>query len=75
MHSRIHIGELDQSSVQAQGYRVGGDIQGEEVVEVQLLRVWDNSGGVVLEGSHVEAAWHKCTADEESTNGGGGGWE
>ena len=61
---------MDQSSVQAQGYRVGGDIQVEEAVEGKLLRVWGNSDGVFLEGEHGEVAWQKCNAEE-----GGGNWE
>ena len=48
----------------------GGDIQGEESLEDNFLRVWSKSGGVVLEGAHGEETWHECTADE----GGGIGW-
>ena len=43
---------MEQSSVQAQGYQVGGDIHGEEAGEGKLLRIWGNRGGVVLEDSH-----------------------
>ena len=65
---------MEQSTVQAQGYRVGGNIQGEEAGDGKLLRVWGNSGGVIIEGAHGEAAWQKCTADKGGEYGGGGGY-
>ena len=46
----------------------GGDIQGEEAAEGNLLRVWGNSGNVVLEGAHGEAARQKCTTDKGGEN-------
>ena len=60
---------MEQSSVQAQGYRGEGDIQGEETEKGKLLRVWFNSDDVVLEGAHGEASRQKGTSDD-----GGGYW-
>ena len=45
----------------------------EEAVEGKFIRVWDNRGGVVLEGSHGESACKKFTANEGGVNWGGGG--
>ena len=72
MHPRLHLGKVERISVQVQGHRGGVGIQGEEAVEGKLLRVWGNSGGIVLEGAHGEAERKKCTADEEGGNLGGG---
>ena len=68
MHSWLNLVGVEQSSVQGYGYRVGGNIQGEEVVEGKFLRMWGDSGNVVLEGAHGEAACHNCTADEGVLN-------
>ena len=43
---------MDQHNVQVQGYRVWGNIQVEEAVEVRLLRVWGNIGCAFLEGAY-----------------------
>ena len=58
--------------IQAQGYRGGGDIQGEEAFKVKLLRVWCESGGFILEGAHGESTWQNFTSDEGGGNWGGG---
>ena len=42
-------------------------------VEGKFIRVWGNSGGVVLEGAHGELARKKCTTDKGGGNWGGGG--
>ena len=63
MHSWIHLGLVEQSSIQAKGYIGGRNIQGEESVEGKLLIVWGNNGIFVLKGAHVEAAWQKFTSD------------
>ena len=72
MHSRLHLGEADRSSIQAQGYRGRGCMQGEEAVEGKLLRMRGKIGGVVLNRSHGEAVCQKCTADKGGVNLGGG---
>ena len=57
MHSQLYLGGVEQSSIQAQGYRGRGDIQGDEAFEGKFLRVCGDSGGVVLEGTHEEVEW------------------
>ena len=68
MHYWLNLGEVERSSVQEQSYMAGGDIQGEEAAEGNLLRVWGNSGNVVLEGAHGEASRQKCTTDKGGEN-------
>ena len=73
MHTRLHMGQLDKSSIQAQGYRGGVNFQGEGAGEGKLLILWGNSAGIILKGSHGEAACQKCTPYEGGGNWGGGG--
>ena len=73
MHFWIHLGKVERGSVQAQGHRLGGYIQGDKAGEVKLRRMWGDSGGFDPEGEHGETSWHKCTAYKEGGNVGGGG--
>ena len=49
---------------------MGGGFQGEEADEGKLYSIRGYSGGVVLEGTHGEAAWKNSTVYK---GGGGGG--
>ena len=69
----MYLGEMEGCSIQAQGYRGGGNIQGEETGEGKLNIIWGDSGIFILEKQHGEASQKKHTADNGGRDRGGGG--
>ena len=55
MHPQVHLGRVELGGLQAHSHRIGGNLQEEEAGEGKLHSMRSDSGGIVPEGTHVEA--------------------